>query len=440
MSLQVSAWMSDLGVIGSRNARLFVIFRTLYHARAYYPVFAVMFTDMGLSLEQFMLLNVVWAGAILLCEVPSGALADCIGRKRLLVFAAAMMVAEMAVLLVAPSDGGVWLFALCLVNRLLSGVSEAAASGSDEAIAYEALPEDGREDAWDRVLGSAMRIRSVGFLIAMTLGGLLYDLSWWNQMVPEAFHVGVEISHRLPVAVVFLQACGCLVIALRFHEVTEHHTVGVVERLREATRLTLETAWMAVTTRVVAVVLLGGLMIDAVARNMATLNSAYYRLVGLPEWMFGLIGSSIAVCNWFVPAIAARVNRRMSPTGSLVMGGGFALFGLCLLVPARVGLGIPGVVVMMMLLGYVNFTVSRYLHQVAASRQRATLLSVKGMAFNLGYGGYALAFSGLLTVLERPGGVALKDALVWQAGGFAVVLVLYALVVKGGELVRRSAS
>jgi hypothetical protein len=46
---------------------------------------AVWFTDHRLKLEQYVLLNVVWTAAIVLFEVPSGALADVIGRKRLLV-------------------------------------------------------------------------------------------------------------------------------------------------------------------------------------------------------------------------------------------------------------------------------------------------------------------------------------------------------------------
>jgi MFS family permease len=131
------------GAFAHRNPRLFVWFAMLYNARAYYPVLAIFFTDLGLTLDQYMLLNAAWATAIFLLEVPSGALADTIGRKRLLVFSSMLMVLEMGVLLVAPKDGGWWLFSLCLLNRLLSGTSEAAASGADESIAYDALPEEG---------------------------------------------------------------------------------------------------------------------------------------------------------------------------------------------------------------------------------------------------------------------------------------------------------
>ena len=56
------------------NIRCFVAFRLLFNARFYYPVFTILFLDYGLTIEQFALLNSVWAATIVIAEVPSGAL------------------------------------------------------------------------------------------------------------------------------------------------------------------------------------------------------------------------------------------------------------------------------------------------------------------------------------------------------------------------------
>ena len=77
IAVRVSALFHRTGPFERRNPRLFVFFTTLYNARAYYPVLAVLFTDLGLRLDQFVLLNGVWAAAIFLFEVPSGALGGC---------------------------------------------------------------------------------------------------------------------------------------------------------------------------------------------------------------------------------------------------------------------------------------------------------------------------------------------------------------------------
>lgn len=65
------------------NVRYFLMFRSSYFARFYYPVFTLLYLDYGLTLSQFAMLNVVWAATIVLAEVPSGAFADTLGRKKL---------------------------------------------------------------------------------------------------------------------------------------------------------------------------------------------------------------------------------------------------------------------------------------------------------------------------------------------------------------------
>ncbi len=67
------------------NIRLFIAFRIFFNCRFYYPIFTILFLDFGLSIDQFALLNVAWAVTIVLAEVPSGAMADIIGRRNLLV-------------------------------------------------------------------------------------------------------------------------------------------------------------------------------------------------------------------------------------------------------------------------------------------------------------------------------------------------------------------
>ena len=56
------------------------LFPDVFQRRFYYPVFALLF-EHGLTWEEFGILNGIWAISIILLEVPSGALADTIGRK-----------------------------------------------------------------------------------------------------------------------------------------------------------------------------------------------------------------------------------------------------------------------------------------------------------------------------------------------------------------------
>jgi MFS family permease len=409
----------------SENPRRFIVFTVFYNARAYYPVLAILFLDLGLTLDQFVVLNLIWAATIFLFEVPSGALADTIGRKKLLVTAASLMVVEMSCLLLAPRGGGAVLVAFCVLNRVCSGLSEACASGADEALAYDSLPENERADRWDKLLASTMRWRSAGFVIAMILGGLIYDPASLNRLLPVNLHVSADIAHRLPVALVLCQALVCLFVTLRMVEPPRHATKDITDTCKGAFKLTLETArWVFTHPRTLIVVVIG-LSIDAIVRNFATLTSSYYRLIELPEWSFGFIGAALGLLGWFVPAIAKKLNHRFSTLANLGIAAGVALLGLAALAPAWPLFGLLPAMLMMTTIGYLGFTVSRALNNEADSSRRATVLSVKGLAFNLGYGIFSLAFSRLLLHFpDHPAGAALRHALFWQVPAFALVTLL----------------
>jgi hypothetical protein len=97
--------------------------------------------------------------------------------------------------------------------------------------------------------------------------------------------------------------------------------------------------------------------------------------------------------------------------------------GLALLVPAWPIYGVLPTLFLMMMMGFLSFTVSRVLHEEADSSRRATVLSVKGLMFNLGYGLFSLGFSGLLASFpDTPEGAALRSALLWQVPFFAVMI------------------
>src|ERR1700720_1371360 len=212
---------SDSSDAANRNWRRFVLFRVLFNSRFYYPVLAVLFLDLGLSATQYTLLNFAWAIAIVCTDLPAGALADRIGRRPLVVAAGAAMVIEMVVLSVAPTHGGTLLFLLCLANRLLSGIAEGLASGADEALVFDSLAESGRSAEWPHVLDQVTRWQSVGLVIAMLVGGAIYDPGFMNAIASALrFPVGFTQSTtlRFPILLNLLTALLALLVVLGMRE------------------------------------------------------------------------------------------------------------------------------------------------------------------------------------------------------------------------------
>ena len=142
-------------------------------------------------IEQFSILNSVWAITIVCAEVPSGALADLLGPKRLLVLTSILMIIEMGVIAFVPIANMSLVFWAFLINRIVSGLAEAMASGADEAIAYDSLKQDGDPDQWPRVLSVQMRVKSQAGFVTMTVGALIYDPEVVNQCLRW---IGIESS------------------------------------------------------------------------------------------------------------------------------------------------------------------------------------------------------------------------------------------------------
>ena len=390
-------------VFSLANVRLFVAFRAVFNARFYYPVFTILFLDYGLTLEQFALLNTVWAFTIVLTEVPSGALADIIGRKQLLVATSLLMIVEMSLIAFVPLGNPQAVFVAFLVNRVLSGLAEALASGADEALAYDTLVEHGLATEWPRVIELQMRAQNVGYIVAMTLGAAVYDSHLLNSLFASLgwpLRLDQQVSMRFPVYLTLLFALLAFAITLRMRDPAagrpQSETAGrrsFTATLWEVSRLTIGAGGWIVRTPFALAVILFAMTFDHTLRMLVTLTSEYYRLINLPDASFGLLGSLVAVIGLFVPRVARVMVERYPPwLNMLILAGGSVLvLGLVALFLPYFGLlPMMAVFIGLMLTGF--FT-SHYLNAVTDSRQRATVLSFKGLAFNAAYGFIGLVFA-----------------------------------------------
>ncbi|MCC7168746.1 MAG: MFS transporter, partial [Rhodospirillales bacterium] len=390
-----------------RNRRRFIAFRVFFNARFYYPILAVLFLDLGLSATEYTLLNFVWAIVIVVAEVPSGALADRIGRRPLIVAAGVCMVLEMTVLLLAPLNGGLVLLLFCLANRMLSGLAEALASGADESLAYDSLAAESRAGEWPDVLAAVMHWQSLGLLLAMLVGAAVYDPHLMTRVVAwfgGDLQVDQGLALRFPIALNLVSALIVLWLALGMREPRRDaaHKPAGSDVAGGWQGIVAAGAWI-VRTPVALFVIVGGVLIDSVIRLFLTFGSAFYRLIDLPEASYGLIGAAMAGLGMLVGPLA----RRMVLGGSLLRN--FAILA------ALTFIGLVGVALRIPLWGVLfaiplaaamtalGFMVSNALNEQVRSEQRATVLSFKGLAFNLSYGFASLMFALALRAMRADG-------------------------------------
>jgi MFS family permease len=396
------------------NIRMFIAFRVFFNARFYYPVFTILFLDYGLSIEQFSILNTVWAITIVCAEVPSGALADLLGRKRLLVLTSMLMIVELSVIAFVPVVNMTLVFWAFLVNRVLSGLAEAMASGADEAIAYDSLVKQGDPRHWPRVLSVQMRVKALAGVLSMTLGALVYDpvivnrvLSWFGFDIV----LSQVVTMRFPIYLTLILGFLALLSTMRLQE--ENGDLSGRDRevslanIWQAGQLTLRAGRWILQTPFALSIILFGMMYDHVLRLIITLTSQYFRLISLPEASFGAIMAVLSLLGLVIPKLAEFMVGRFSPAQNaswLGLLGLVTLLGLTGFIPYA-GLIPMGLVTVGLML--TAFFTSHYLNEVTSSDQRATVLSFKGLAFNLAYGIIGILFA--LLIVHLRGDVGLSN-------------------------------
>lgn len=401
------------------NLRRFIIFRLFYSARFYYPVLTVLFLDYGLTLEQFGILNIAWAMTIVCAEVPSGALADIVGRKRLLVFASALMVAEMLLLVLVPMGASSLLFSVFLANRICSGLSEAAASGADEALAYDSLKALGREGEWAQLLETTTRVVAIGFFTTMILGAFAYDSAMVNgtlRYLSSEWQFSEQTIIRLPIILTLLTSLIVLATTLSFYDIDKavlaqakqvaHEEGKSLSAVRDSFAQILKAGRWTFGHQFVFFVILVSLALDSVARQFVVLASEYYRSIDIPISWFGFIGAAMALIGIVNARLARLMVIHLSPFKNFLCLSGVLVLSLCGLMFAIPLYGVVFAVGAFAILGMVQFQASYYINRAVDSKLRATVLSFKGLALNLGLGIASLLYTGLVSTLKRGDSVA----------------------------------
>jgi MFS family permease len=231
----------------------------------YYPLYALLFLDTGLSEAQISVLFALWSVTAFLAEVPTGALADRWSRRGALVLAGVLQAAAFAIWTAAPA------YPSFAIGFVVWGIGGALLSGTSEALVYDGLAALGAEGAYVRVHGW------------MTSAELLVQ-------VPTALLASglFALGGYAPVGWVSVAVClGAGLLALRFPEAPR---VADDEggSLRSGVRAALRRPGMLLV--VAAVALVGGL--DAVEEYFPLL--AADRGVAVTVVPVAILGISLA--------------------------------------------------------------------------------------------------------------------------------------------------
>jgi|688.fasta_scaffold91782_2 MFS family permease len=347
----------------------------------------------GLNYTQVTLIDVVFWLAVALGEVPTGMVADTIGRKVSLAIGTIIMAVSMVAWAFAPTIG------LVTAAYGLLAIGHTFLSGADDAFFYESLKITGRRDEYVRLNG-----RKVALVIACTaLGSLSSGLL-------------AAIDLRLP----FLAAIFCFltmfVVTLSFREPRHEANADEAKRLtygqvlRQAVKMMKVRPVLRLSIFYLVLLGLSGVLLETVFLQPQALT------LGVPLAAVGVVVTGVHLLNILGSSTADRVRARLGESTVLLVAP--MLIVVCLVALAALqslpALGFVGVVGLLTNLAR-PLAMGR-LQQEADDNVRATLLSLQALLFTL-----------VIAVIEPTMGV-IADRAGLSAAYFVLALILALLL------------
>lgn len=161
---------------GNINKVIIINFCQRFHL--YVHALALLLLARGLTLVQISLIESIMIFTIFLMEVPTGVLADRVGRKWSIFASTLLLMSGEFIFIFARS------FEWYILIALLTGTGFAFASGAVEALVYDSLPPDNREDAMKRAMGRVNSWGQIAFVIAPIIGGLIIGDAGVDKFIP----------------------------------------------------------------------------------------------------------------------------------------------------------------------------------------------------------------------------------------------------------------
>jgi MFS family permease len=314
----------------------------------YYPLYALLFLDTGLSEAEISVLFALWSITAFVAEVPTGALADHWSRRGSLVLAGFLQAAAFLVWTATPG------FLAFAIGFVVWGVGGALMSGTSEALVYDGLAASGSEVAYVRVHGWMTSAELLVQVPTAFLASALYALGGYALV--GWVSVGICLAAGL--------------LALRFPEAprTADDEDGGAS-LRAGVTAALRRPGVLLV--VVAVALVGGL--DAVEEYFPVL--AADRGLSVPAVPVAIL--VIALAGAAGAALAARVGRLPDQVLPVLLALAGVLLGAAAVLPA--GPAIAAAAVFYALYLAVLVVAEARLQDRISGPYRATLTSVAGV-------------------------------------------------------------
>ena len=337
-----------------------------------------------LTLFEVMLVNTAYLIAQALCEVPTGVVADTIGRRASFLLAIAIISVSTVLYVVTPLlNWGLWGFT---IGSLLLGLGFTFQTGAVDAWMVDALDATGWEGPKDKVFARGQQAGGAAMIIGSLAGGLLGNI---NLVIPYLVRAAVLVLAFILV-LLLVHDTGFEPRPLHFSTFGEESN----KILNAGTRYGWRSPVVRPLMFVSGVVGIGGMFV------FYSWQPYILQVLGDPHavWLLGVVqavASLVTIVGAGLAGVAMRSGAqrrkaaRVLALGSLVSA--LAVFGIAAVGLARLAPGVTAAAIAIglwcvwsLMFGMLGPIRSGFINEHIPSAQRATLLSLDSLFGDVG--------------------------------------------------------
>lgn len=360
--------------------------------------------DAGLTLFETFVANAAWTAGMVVFEIPTGLVADTLGRRvSFLLSASVLAIGTLGYVVISWTGGGLVPFVLVSV---VLGLAYTFYSGAVEAWLVDALHAVGFSGELDPVFAKGGVVASAAMLVGTVGGGALGTLDLGFPYLARS----VLLVLAFVVAFAWMRDEGFTPRALRLR--TMRREVG------DVARASLRHGWGRPAVRLL--MLVSFIQFGVGAWAFYAWQPYFLELLGRGDliWVAGVVAALIAlarICGNALVSVVARPGRRRST----ILGVAAAAYAISLILVGltssfflAVAIFVGGILVS----GMAGPVKQAYLHEMIPSAQRATVVSFDGLFGSLGSVGGQVGLGWLAQARSIPAG--------FVVGGGAALLAL----------------
>jgi MFS family permease len=322
----------------------------LMWARFFIPVLALFYIASQVPIEQFAVIMGIFSLSILLLEIPTGVVADLLGKKKTIIIGRFFYLIEIAIIAFA---NGFWLF---LIAKIISGIGLSLTSGTYSAMVYDSLKKMKREKEYKKISGKIQTITNISMAVVFVIGAYLFT-----------------IHYKLP-AIVSLPLVGIgFALSFLFKEPYKSKKSLTIKNSVKHLKQGLRYFWNHRYIKYLVIYSFGLASALAIPLYM---SSAYFELILIPISLIGVIAFISSMTTAYATKQAHKWEKTLGEKKSLRFIQIFTLAGILLISLMMPYFGALVFLLIPLMSGFFGILINDYINKHIESSHRATMLSI----------------------------------------------------------------